>query len=317
MNAFIYTNSLNYFFIDSNHQLQYAPMQEAWRDGLRFMKQLYNEGLLDSAAFTQTMAQVKQLGTNPEKVVLGSVTTGHPGHFVNISDTDPRHLQYVAVPPLKGPGGVQYAVYFGGYISGSFVITDKCKNPAAAFRFGDFFYSELGTLVAAEGVEGVTWRKAEPGELNILGKPAEYTRISGYAHVQGQANNFSWGNSIFRNRGDEFTGLRGKFTYSQDPDTVDGYEVRLLNETKKYDGKEPQEKFTTVFLSPDIAEDCAQMKVNIEAYVNQSIVQFITGGLDIEQGWDAYITQLKNLEIDKYLKYFSDAYNARIALSSK
>lgn len=313
MNAFIYNSYKHYMFVQDDGHLAYAPAQEQWREGLRYMKKLYDEGLLDSGAFTQTMEQVKQLGTNPDNVLLGAVTTLHPGHFVTISDEekDVRHKDYVAVPPLKGPDGTQYAMYNAGFIGACFVITDTCEYPEAAFRLGDYLSGEEGSLLVSEGVEGQTWRRAEEGELNILGEPATYTRLE-YTHVAGQTHNLNWGYEVFRNRGSELNGLRGKWTYSQDVTTFDGYETRLFQETlNKYDGLEPEEVFTSVYLPVENTDDAFQLKVNIEDYVNQSRVRFITGDMDIDKDWDSYLQQLETLQLAQYIKIYDDAYQIK------
>ncbi|HEY5584406.1 MAG TPA: extracellular solute-binding protein [Ruminiclostridium sp.] len=317
MNSFIYTNRKNFFFIN-NGKLDYAPSKPEWKEGIKYMNKLYKDGLFDPAAFTQTMAQVKTLATNPEGSVVGAVTTLHPGHFTVISD-DPNnqlHNDYVAVAPLKGPQGAQYAAYFGGIQGAGFVITDKCKNPEAAFRLGDYFYGEEGTLLITEGLEGKTWAKAEVGQKDILGRQAKYIRIV-YTHVAGASNNFNWGNSMFRNRGSEFDGLRGYFAYDQDTTKLAGYETRLFQETKnKYAGKEPKEVFTSVFLPAKETDEAFQLKVNLEDYVNQSLVRFITGDLDVEKDWDSYLKKLEDLNLKRYLEIYGKAYDDKKKLQN-
>jgi len=318
MNAFIYTNRNNFFFVN-NGKLDYAPSKPEWKEGLKYMNKLYSEGLLDPAAFTQTMAQVKTLATNPEGTVIGAVTTLHPGHFTVVSDEPQNslHKDYVAVSPLKGPEGVQYAAYFYGVQGAGFVITNKCENPEAAFRLGDYFYGEEGTILITEGLEGKTWRKAEEGEKDILGRQAKYTRIV-YTHVAGASHNYNWGNSMFRNRGSEFDGLRGFYTYDQDVTKANGYETRLFLETKnKYAGKEPKEVFTSVFLPPESTDEAFQLKVNLEDYVNQSMVRFITGDMNLEKDWDSYLKKLEDLNLTRYLEIYGKAYEEKQKIAQK
>ncbi|MDO5423035.1 MAG: extracellular solute-binding protein [Eubacteriales bacterium] len=311
MNAFIYTSDSNYFYINEDGVLDYAPMQEEWREGLRYMKKLYDEDLLDSGAFTQSREQIKTMGTNPDAALLGTVTCLHPGHFVTISDDDLRHTEYTALEPLIGPEGAQYAMYGVEYTGASCVITDTCEYPEAAFRLADYLASAEGTLLTTTGLEGVGWRKAEEGELNILGEQADYTRIE-YTHVSGTANADNWGNENFHFTGSEMTGLRGKWTYSQDVNTLDGYETRLFQETEtKYEGKRGEQECINVFISPEEVDEAYQLKVNLEDYVSQSTVRFITGDLDIETDWDAYLSQLETLQVSKYLEIYNTAYQSK------
>lgn len=312
MNPFIYTNNQNYFFINEEGKVDYAPIQDQWREGLRFMKKLYDEELLDSGAFTSSREQITTLGTNPEAALLGAVTALHPGHFVTISDDKPRHTEYTALEPLTGPEGKNYAMYdLTAYAGASCVITDACENPEAAFRLADYLASEEGTLLTTTGLEGVGWRKAEEGELNILGEPAEYARLE-YTHVSGEAHNKNWGNENFHFTGSELNGLRGKWNYDQDIFTLNGYERRLFQETQnKYEGHQNEQKSFSVFLNPEDTDTAYQLKVNLEDYVNQSLVRFVTGDLDIENDWDSYIQQMKDLQVEEYLEIYNAAYEAK------
>jgi putative aldouronate transport system substrate-binding protein len=46
-----------------------------WRDGLRFMNRLYEDGLIHQEAFVQQLDQLKALGEN-EVPILGSTPAG-------------------------------------------------------------------------------------------------------------------------------------------------------------------------------------------------------------------------------------------------
>ena len=44
--------------------------------------------------------------------------------------------------------------------------------------------------------------------------------------------------------------------------------------------------------------------------MRKTCVQFIIGERDIENGWDAYLSELKNFEMERYVEIYSNAYKA-------
>jgi hypothetical protein len=84
MNVFIDTPNGN-FSPDTNPTLVLhngkADIQadkDGWREGLRYIKSLYDEGLIDSSVFTQNADALMKLGDHAGGVILGSATVTHP-----------------------------------------------------------------------------------------------------------------------------------------------------------------------------------------------------------------------------------------------
>ena len=40
-------------------------------------------------------------------------------------------------------------------------------------------------------------------------------------------------------------------------------------------------------------------------------MRFVTGDLDIENDWDSYIQQMKDLQVEEYLEIYNAAYEAK------
>jgi putative aldouronate transport system substrate-binding protein len=307
--AFVYANGSDNIYVKDG-KLSFSPATEEWRDGLRYIRQLYRDGLIYPASWTQSREQAQQIGDNPDIEILGAGTCGHLGMYMRIEDNPPydRHKHWEALAPLKGPNGVQYTAIYQ-YISGAgFVITDRCKNPEAAFRLADYLWSEEGTLLMESGLEGVNWKKAGPNDKGLEGEPARWTDTRSAAG-HGNVYNTDWGQAAPTLR---TAAYRSAWTANQDLLSVAGYELRLHQETKKkYAPYAPKEWFTPVFLNPKQIEEAAQMQTNINDFVNQSTVQFIVGDKDLDKDWDAYIAQLKRLNLDQYIQMNQDAYSAK------
>ena len=133
MNSFIYSQdnlagSGIRMFIE-NGKITAAFAQPAWREGLRYMNDLYNEGLLSGDAFTQDAHQLLQLGENPDTVLVGAVPAGWMGSFANVNGESGRWIEYTTLAPLEGPDGTRFAQYSPQYGIGFWTITDKAANP--------------------------------------------------------------------------------------------------------------------------------------------------------------------------------------------
>src|SRR6185369_5032864 len=79
MNAFIYdpqgtsgTNNSTLVLNDGKVDIQ--ANKEGWKQGLAYLKSLYDAGLIDQEAFAQSPDELKKLGDHPNTIILGSAT---------------------------------------------------------------------------------------------------------------------------------------------------------------------------------------------------------------------------------------------------
>jgi len=107
MNAFIYNEGGNRFILNDG-KVDVAFNKPEWREGLAYLKKLYDEELLDHTSLTTTAEQIKQLA-NGEVELLGAFPALQPGTYCDLAGERWKH--YSVVPPLKGPNGVQLAQY--------------------------------------------------------------------------------------------------------------------------------------------------------------------------------------------------------------
>lgn len=80
---------------------------------------------------------------------------------------------------------------------------------------------------------------------------------------------------------------------------------------QKYEPYSPKDESIVpnlVFDGQD-AQTISESTITIGGYVDQSMVQFITGELNIEKDWDAYIEQLKTMGVDNFLEIYQKYYD--------
>lgn len=298
MRSFIEFDGSGMFLKDGKIDVAYNKPE--WKEGLKYLHSLFEEGLLSPQSFTQDRNQLKQMGENPEAPILGAVASQNPTVFVSM-DSD-RAKDYVTIPPLEGPGGIRSANYnpYSATGNGYFVITNKAKNPEAAFRLADFLYSEEGTMRSNIGRPGQEWVEAAEGELGIDGKPGKWKQLSTFGGVQ----NVHWSQSSPSLRTNEFR-------LSQVADPENPLEVILYNETKNnYEPyrMDPGLVVPPLFFTNEQAEELADIQKTITDYKDEMLAKAVIGEIDIDKEWDNYVKTLEKMKLPRYLEIFQEAY---------
>ncbi|TLS44293.1 extracellular solute-binding protein [Streptomyces montanus] len=313
MNAFIDTptgNSApdtNPTLVLNDGKADIQANKEGWREGLRYIKSLYDEGLIDSSVFTQNAEALMKLGDHAGGVILGSATVMHPQIAVTGGQKDGRDLQYDALPPLTGPEGKSYATLASSSVPGAtFVLTTKASQTKQiqAIKMLNYIFSEEGELNGMFGPEGPGWARPGPKDIALDDSvKARYKR--GTAPANG-----NWGALTQYNNTAQF---RNTQAVAKDPKTVDGWERRLFEATKLYEGHESKSStafpYGEAWIDPSRAGELATLQTNIGTFVQQSAVQFITGKKSLDSDWDSYLKNLDQLGLKRFLQIYQQAYD--------
>nr|WP_169088445.1 extracellular solute-binding protein [Paenibacillus sp. PL91]MBC9202994.1 extracellular solute-binding protein [Paenibacillus sp. PL91] len=310
MNGFVYDDDRNYLNL-TNGKVESAALKPEWKEGLTYIKSLYDEGLIDPGAFAQNAEAFKKIGENGDAQILGAGAGMHPAIFVNIDVGNKNSASYNPVPPLTGPHG-SFATHDGGGVApgAKFAITNKAseEQQIALIKLVDYMFTEEGQTNGASGMEGIDWRKPKEGEV-ALGEGVE-PKVATIPAVEGEApRNAGWsGTAHF------FMPREYRDSWVQGTDIYDSanYERRLYQATLLYQGHEPKELFPLWAIWVDSAEvdEASILQTNIKSYIEQSALQFVTGNKSLEKDWDAYVKGLKDLKIDRYLEILQKAYDA-------
>lgn len=310
INAFIYNEPPDRFYVNEGIvDVNYNKL--AFQDALRFLNDLYEEGLIAPEAFTQDAPQLLQTGTDPNYETIGlgvaSLWWSVVGQDEVINpDGTIRNRNYRALPPLEGPEGVRYATYrpFGTF-SPMLQITPEAQYPELVVRWADKLYHPDFTLYANRGPnEGEDWRRAEPGEIGINGKPAIWKNLE-----ESTSNLF---NNRWANMGTMFRSSDYRLGQVAPPNNPWETEVRLYNVSANvYHPHVPNENMLLppIYVLPEEVGELARLKTTINDYVDESIARFITGDLDIESEWESYVAELDTIGLERYLEIHQNAYD--------
>jgi putative aldouronate transport system substrate-binding protein len=319
MNAFVYdprgATANTSTLVLNNGKVDIQANKDGWREGLRYVKSLYDEGLIDKGALTQNGEALQQLGANADATILGSATVGHLAVAVELGQEDGRDTGYDAVPPLTGPSGYSSTSYtFPSAPGATFMLTNKAseKDQVAAIKMLDYIFTDQGQMEGQFGEEGVDWAPPAEGDvaLNPEVEPMYNTNLeSEEESEEDEPRNSSWGALAQYNNTRAFRDAQVVPKDSYDPA---GYERRLQEATDLYAGKEDQSQiypFWAVWPDPASASEVASMQTNIDNYVSQNSMAFITGSKNIDTEWDAYVQGFQGLNLPRYLEILQTAYD--------
>lgn len=295
MNPFIYSDGpyTNKMILE-NDNVKPAYMQDGWREGLRYIKNLYDEGLIDKEAFISDATSIKMLTGNKDGNKLGAIPSGSMGQFVDVN-TDVKN-EFIVLPPLKGPNGIRQTAYFPtNPVQGYAVITKACKNPELAFKWIDGIYSKTNEWFGAEGVD---WKKPEVVEKGVLNMDIDFVLTP----VNSEPANGWW------------YGVTPPFQSFEERNNMPKLKVWneeevLFNATRQYEPyKRKEELLPVINYTKDELIEIDKYKTSIDEFVKKSTADFVLGAKNLDDYWGKYKSDLSSLNVEKIVEIIQTAY---------
>lgn len=310
-------------FIVNDGRIEYVPMKEEFREGLRYINKLFKEGLLDNQTFTQDSKQYASLINltptegSEEKVQRVAVYAGGGPDVDDRFWTNEPGLweDWQVLEPVEGPEGVRLAsrgLYF--YFSeAQGIVTRNCKYPEIAVALYDFLTTEEATLVQSWGPEGVGWEYNSDG-VGLDGEPSVWERLIIEPDYDWKANfgkdytdNYSYNANakIIRDSEKHRNGI-----LVADPDY--NTEYYLQEAAKRYAKYAPELEniVPNLIFEGEDAKVISESTVTIGGYVSQALVSFVTGAMDLDKEWDGYIKKLEDMGVQNYIDVYQRSYDS-------
>ena len=312
-NAFVKTGMEN-ITIAEDGTLTMAYMTEGYKEFLEYTNKLYEKGYLDPVTFSQDNATLKTL-LNVETPLVG--VFGATSTSLLTAGTARREEHHYAPMFLENPAKPGYSTfrYMQTMPSQGMFITRDCENPETAFRVADYMCSEEMTVWSRWGEKGTDWlepTESTEGMYEFIGYPAYLEPVLQW----GSKQNSHWYNGTpgFR-RTNVSLGMSGADASQQ----AKAYAIEELhNRYSDPDWKENgklffekviDERVYKIIYTAEELDEKADIINSVDAYVKQMRYEFITGKTSIEDGWDAYLKELKGMNVDRLVEINNNAYN--------
>ena len=289
------------FYAVKDGQVYASFATEEYREGLRYVKKLVEEGLLSPLTFTQDESQWKALLAQEPTVIGMSINASVAA---KMPATDPRRAEYVGIAPFAQADGTVLTPITPTSAYPCFVITRNCKDPEAAYRLGDLMCSEKFTVMNRWGEEGVDW--VRPGDDAIC----LYADM-GFEPYLKETGNITWDspqNQNWYNNGPAVRGfsVANGLCWNGDPLNSEYLIAKIMPE---YYGRGPAEYLTTLIYTDEENDVMAEPDATIISYRKQAMAQFVTGALDLDKDWDAYLQELQNNGLEDVLTVMQAAFD--------
>ena len=161
------------------------------------------------------------------------------------------------------------------------------------------------------GIKGVSWDDPDEGAVGVDGSPALYKKLT-MTEDQEYYGNMNWG-QIFP----MFLTAEHRLGYQQtsgmmaeDGSGTEAFLYYYSHENYAPYGIAQKNVVPPLYYSEEDASEIAMLQTNINTYVEECIAKFIVGQMDIDTEWDAFQTELKNMNIDRYLEIIQTTYDA-------
>ena len=279
------------FYADDEGVVHYAAYEkEAYKAYLTFLHGLYEEGLLETEFTSLNRDQITARCANDQTGATydysWQMSTLYSAQYPNYDGT----VGIIAgAAPLSG----EHAGFYVGRnpVSSVFGINAKANNIELAVKFLDYAMSEEAQDLYVWGMEGLTYEVDADGNRHYLPRCTEDT---------------IW-----------YQGLGINAPNMPSQQSTPATDVLLADWHVQNDRtfEEPyiRAPFPTVYSTPDEAAVSSMYMVDIDTYVNERAVAFISGYADIEAEFDSYIATLESMQIGELLKVRQAQYDRYLA----
>ena len=302
MNPFIYTQSNYVKYNPDTKEVELVANTDAWKEGIKWVKSLYDEGLYTTLSMTQDTASFNAtVAEEPTKVgVIGRISSS------NLPATDKRRTEYLLLNPLTGPEGQCNAVKQPTLPTVRMVITKNCQHPEEAFRMGDYMCSLDLSIWTRYGEYGVDWVDAPEGSIGTfeaIGYPAKLKTITPWGTLQN-----IWWQQIGPNILPAAWGS-GQAAVVEEGNYASSCALAIGNNLQTWiDHSDPNPIWGMVY-SEEEQEIITEYQSTINDYVLNSWSEFVTGIKNIDTDWDGYVAEFERMGLTEYLGAMTSCYN--------
>ena len=276
-----------------NGVVKYGALEENYKEYLKYMKRLFEEGLIDPEWATQDDST--RIGKAKGNTV-GIAAQAIPQNLYDVTDAE-EAKSYPLAPALSSEfseGKQHYLLYSQGITQGAFTITNKCASPEALIRWADYLYGEEGSFFIHYGKEGELWKVSEDGR---------------YEHITPEG-----GMSVEEYRGGIVTPDCGTTTPKWVRPTtvsnwVDPFQGVRIEQVDSLVLPYAEVAFPSTYFMPEQQNRIDVIEADLNKYMEEMEAAFFTGTKDIEAEYDSFTATLKKMNVEELITIYQESYD--------
>lgn len=288
----------------TNQQVVCPWYQDGVKDYLQYVKELIDEGLVDTSLIG--LASTEQVDQRVAENKVGAESAWIMETWLEPTITGAENPLYMPIGPLNALEGVDpYIVLEDPNTTFSkFAVSSNCKDPEAIADLLNYLFTDECAQFTVYGVEGESFQNTEGyneligvytgdnKEAQVAEKKALLYDLVGYdailpsiryADLSSEINNVVAEKADFQKE-------------------IINYEPTLAMDIKTYQALPTSEESARL----------GEIRTDLETYSKELIANLILGRLSLDD-WDSYMEELKELGLDEYIEInqtLCDRYNA-------
>lgn len=281
-------NAHDYYYVQDG-EFEFAPIDNAFKDGLAYLNMLYTENLLDKELFTQEKQAVDSKARQEDQL-LGSFSVFWPRAFLGSEKTD----NYSLMMPLKGYADYDEVFTYSTINTKGVFISKNAENPEILVRWLDYTNANIHNKAEIWGgpsshYDYLEWldngkyffnSEVDTGDMNF---------------TEFKKNNSIWSMSpVF------FTAK--EVEENREVDGLAGYKLGLMNEYSDYFQK-PENMITAgtfSSLGEEEMENVNILKNSLTPLIDTFVAKSVIEGVD-EDSWAKFQKDLEKAGVAEYM----------------
>lgn len=272
----------------------FSAAQDGYRKGLDWIHQAYGEGLIDMESFSQDMS-----------TYYAKIKGGNVGCFIGwrlegmAHSFDGMEEQFVCMDPPAADGAepVWYKTESAAMVGGA-AITVANEHVAETIAWLDYLMNPDIAFQARQGILGVYQEINEDGKYAMVTEEdgsSRYTNEEINADCPGPGGLFFLTSDIIQEKYELSSLHLEKYPYCEQ------YEPYLCEQSP--------DLISRGRLSQEDRDAKSRLKTDIDKFVDESTIQFISQGVT-DSSWNTYLDTLQSMGLDEYLELNQKSYDA-------
>lgn len=286
----------NYMGLNGEGKPVFMPIEDNYKEAVKWMHELWEKGILDPEYFTQdsSMFTSKKQAEGGSKVGLIHGWTADAEAGVNAS-------QFIPLEALEGYDGNHYVENASNFLDISdreLLITKGCEEPEKLLAWADDFYDDLASLQTFYGSvsDGCVTDNGD-GTYDVKA-PEDGSSLDTSA----------WSNSL-RDFGPKYMSPEFEENIHIPEDQGDGIKLKEDELNAKYVTTDKNVGFPMVQYTDEELTQLTTLGTDIYKFCEAQYAHWVVDG-GIEEEWDSYLKQLKDMGVEELVKIHETAYNS-------